>query len=75
MKVNQRQVVELTKHMLARLQESTLNSSARSKIEATLTCLKAVEDMLRSGDGFYDSILLRNEKTLVEVDLERHKVE
>ncbi len=75
MKMNQREVVELVKHMLARLQESTLNSSARNKIEDTLESLRAVEEMLRNGNGFYDSILLRNEKTLVEVDLERHQVE
>ena len=74
MKLTQKQVLQMTTHMLGRLQESTSKYTARKKIESALDIVKELEDMLE-GDGFYDSILLRNEKTLVEVDLEQHQME
>ena len=74
MKLTQKQVLQMTKHMLSRLQESTSKYTARKKIESALDTVKELEDMLE-GDSFYDSILLRNEKTLVEVDLEQHQME
>jgi len=75
MKLTQKQVIDTIQDLLSKLNESTHNNSAKKTIDNLMETVESMKDLLRNGDGFYDSIILRNEKTLIEVDLEQLKVE
>jgi hypothetical protein len=75
MKLTQKQVIDTIQDLLSKLNESTHNNSAKKTIDNAMEIVESMKEFLRSGDGFYDSIILRNEKTLIEVDLEQLKVE
>lgn len=75
MKLTQKQVIDTIQDLLSKLNESTHNNSAKKTIDNLMETVESMKDLLRNGDGFYDNIILRNEKTLIEVDLEQLKVE
>lgn len=75
MKLTQKQVIDTIQDLLSKLNESTHNSSAKKAVDEALEIVTSMKDLLRDGEGFYDQIIFRNEKALIEVDLERLEVE
>jgi hypothetical protein len=71
MKLTQKEVIETIQDLLSKLGESTHNTSAQKIVDKALETVDSMKDLLRGGDGFYDQIILRNEKALIEVSLEQ----